>query len=243
MKLRPSVLTSNLLALLLVFSLEGCARTKVKKTLDDSMLVIPRPTWILVHKFTAPARAVSLDPSPGKKLARNNKRQSDLDAQEEIAEAMAEVTADRLVRKLKKLGLRALRVEQGESASSLGSALEIQGDFLSIEEGRRMRRMLLGFGTGSAKLKAKVDVHSLFGGRSQLVQQFTVIAKSGRKPGAAVTVGAGGAAGQAAAAAVASTVTSIASEKLSGELNTLAKKSADGMVKQLKKLFERQGWI
>ena len=74
MKLRSLVLISSLLALVLVFNLEGCARIKVQKTIDyGGMREIPRPTRVLVHKFTAPAYTVALDQSPGKKLARNEK--------------------------------------------------------------------------------------------------------------------------------------------------------------------------
>ena len=75
------------------------------------------------------------------------------------------------------------------------------------------------------------------------MEKFTIDAKSGRKPGMAVFVGAGALMGHAAVATVVSGGVSAASEKFSANVEADAKRTAKEIAKRLGQFFVQQGWI
>ena len=77
----------------------------------------------------------------------------------------------------------------------------VSGNILSIDQGNRTRRNVVGFGVGESKVTAKVNVYIQAPGEApRLLQSFNADSESGKKPGLAVA-GVGAAAGSAATAA------------------------------------------
>src|SRR5262245_1580224 len=71
------------------------------------------------------------------------------------------------------------------------SALMIRGQFLSIDEGNRTERMVIGLGLGRTKVEADVQAVDLTPGSEQTVETLQATGESGAKPGAAEAMGVG----------------------------------------------------
>src|SRR2546428_6872216 len=87
-----------------------------------------------------------------------------------------------------------------------------QGQFLTIDEGNRLRRMVIGFGVGGTDLRTKVQVYQGTEAAPLLLQEFEAKAESSKKPGMGPMVGVGAAATSAASAAAVSGGVRIATE-------------------------------
>src|SRR2546425_9517270 len=80
----------------------------------------------------------------------------------------------------------------------------IHGQFLTIDEGNRLRRMVIGFGVGGTDLRTKVQVYQGTEAAPLLLQEFEAKAESSKKPGMGPMAGVGAAATSAASAAAVS---------------------------------------
>lgn len=133
-----------------------------------------------------------------------------------VGRAVANALAKELVKEIQNLGLPAERAAGTPPAS--GNILEIEGQFLSIDEGNRAERVIIGFGLGRTSVKANVQLYDAAAAGRRAVEKFATDAKSGRKPGMALFVGAGALAGHAAVSALVSGGVSAASEKFSANV-------------------------
>ena len=92
-------------------------------------------------------------------------------------------------------------------------------------------------------VKTNVQVYDATTTDRRAVEKFTTDAKSGRKPGMAVFVGAGALAGHAAVSTLVSGGLSAASEKFSANVEADAKRTAKEIAQRLGVFFVGQGWI
>ena len=145
-----------------------------------------------------------------------------------------------LVDEIRKLGLRA---EPAAVASpGAGTTLSIEGQVLSINEGNKTRRLIIGFGAGASEVRTLTQVYEVTGGAHRLVDDFYTTAKSSRKPGVGPMGGAGAAAGRAATSAAVSGGVGLASER-SQTAEADAQHAAREIAKELAKFFVEQRWI
>jgi hypothetical protein len=144
--------------------------------------------------------------------------------------------------KASRLLLEAALTEEPAPVAS-GPTLAISGLFLSIDEGNRAERVVIGLGAGRSEVRTSVQVAELFPEGRWLVELFEIDAKSGRKPGAAETMGAGAAAGTLAASAAITAAGSVAAEAFGADVEADAERTAAKIATALQSLFERQGWI
>ena len=156
-----------------------------------------------------------------------------------IARSVSESLSLEFARTLQELGFSVERGMRG--ASDAANILIIEGEFIRIDEGSPLPRLVVGFGSGAAKVQTRVRVYQ--GPRRKKLLDFTTDADSGKMPGAAVTVSAG---------AVAPTIISaglLAGNALAtgfqnrADVNQLARSSAEQAVRYLSEFFARQGWI
>jgi hypothetical protein len=91
--------------------------------------------------------------------------------------------------------------------------------------------------------KTNVQLYDTSATGRRAVEKFTTDAKSGRKPGMALFVGAGALAGHAAVSTLVSGGVSAASEKFSANVEADAKRTAKEIARRLSDFFFRQGWI
>jgi len=151
--------------------------------------------------------------------------------------AVAQALSEHLVKELRKLGLDA---ERGVgSPQQSGNDLAIGGHFLSIDEGNRTSRVVIGLGAGRTDVQAEVQVYQ----NGLVIDQLETDAKSGAKPGMAETMGAGAAADRLATSAVVSAGLAGASEAFGANVEADAARTAKKITKELKVFFAREGWI
>ncbi len=153
---------------------------------------------------------------------------------------MAKALAEELVRGLLDLGFAVERKPRGTPIRI--RQLLIDGEFLDVDEGNRLQRLVIGFGAGASKIDT--EVHVYYGVRRRKLLDFKTHADSGKMPGAAATVGAGVAVTGAVTAATAATSAAAGAVKeYQSEVERMAAHSAQQAVAYLSTFFAKQGWI
>ncbi len=229
----------NVWLLIVVGSLVGCGRTEVQ-TLITYPGELPRPDRVLVYDFALKPDDVSLDGAIGKKLVHLMEGGSKTEEELKVGQAVANVLSENLVKEIRDLGLP---VERAAGASPLsGNTLLVKGQFLSIDQGNRLRRLVIGLGVGGTEVKTLVQVYEATAAGQRLVEEFDTTAKSSRKPGMAETVGVGAAAGVAAESAAVSGGLGVATAHRQG-VEADAQRTAKEVARKLAHFFASQGWI
>lgn len=105
---------------------------------------------------------------------------------ETTAAGLVDLLADSLTGELTKRNLPATRVDAVHSLPRKGWI--VRGQFVQVDEGNRVRRAVVGFGSGATDMQIEVEVSDL---ASYPEEPFLVMGThtgSGRKPGAVVTL-------------------------------------------------------
>jgi Domain of unknown function (DUF4410) len=227
--------------LALLLTLAACGPSKVEPLDTYRGAALPRPDLVIVSDFVAAPDAVTLDRGLGARLRSAISGSSAAARQSEDERKVAAAIAKTLVREIRTLGLAVL--QSNEVAATGTNKLVVAGQILTINEGNRTRRTLIGLGAGRSTVAARADVYYAAGGAEpSLVESFKADAESGRKPGAAETMGVGAAAGTVAESAAVTVGTNVA-PALSGDVSGDGERMAKAIAKQMAKFFVAQGWI
>ena len=224
---------------LAVAGVSACGRTSVE-SVDVKAVSLPRPQLIVVHDFGASASAVALDSAIGARVMEALKGNQEVQDHLKVGQEVGKVLTENLVKEIGKLGIPA--VAAANATPVAGPTLQIEGQFVTVDEGNRMRRAVIGFGAGASEVRTMVQVFETTNEGRRLVEDFYTTAKSSRKPGFGPMAGMGAAVGRAATSAAVSGGVGVAtahSQTVEGD----AKNTADEIVKELKKFFTEQGWI
>ena len=226
-------------ALLVASIFLGCAQTEVVSRKDHvGAKSLQMPSRILVYNFEVPPSNVSLDTSAGKKMSRGSTSQTE--QARRIGEAAADALSRKLVDQIRKLGMPAERAYGSPLPQERD--LVIDGQFLTIDEGHRMARFVIGFGVGASKVKTQVYVYQIDRGGRRLIKQFQTVAKGSKKPGIATPLAVGGVTGNVARGAAIGGGVGVASEVMGG-VESDAARTAKEISKDLADIFIQQGWI
>ena len=203
---------------------------------------LPPPHAIVVTDFTLAPEQIRLDTSPGASLRRALHGETLDQAVEGAAHATQQALAERLTERLQAMGLSVTHLPA--AAVPPPGTLLVQGQFVSVNEGNRTRRMLIGFGAGKSSVTADAQLYYLADPRTpQFLRAFEGSADSGHMPGAAATMGAGAAAQAGAEAAALSAGARAISEKYGSGDAANAIKLADALADQIGAFAAEQGWI
>ena len=222
--------SSLLLAGAVIGANAGCAKAVVEPRNVEATRE-PRPTKIIVYDFAVTAAEVS--PHEGIAIGATSARDN-VELGHDVATALAKQLADDLRE-------QGFVVERGRRGSPIGPhELAIEGEFLDVAEGDQMKRLVIGFGAGAAKVDTAVHV---FYGRERIAD-FRTHADSGKMPGAAATLGAGAAAEGAVTGTMLATNAATGSYKeYHSQVERMSARSAEQAARYLSELFGRQGWI
>lgn len=241
---RSAVLTGTAARLAMVAmavaAMAGCARVStehVQRTTDR----LARPTVILVYDYQVSPSEVRLDSALSSQIKRAVKGTPKTEDQTKVEQEVSRVLTTTLIDELRKLGIPA---EPARMASSVSRpALSIEGQIMSIDEGNKAKRLVIGLGSGASEVQTLTQVYEMTSGDGhRLVEDFYTTVKSSRKPGFGPMAGIGAAAGLAAAhIAAAGGVGAVTSLSQTVEADT--KHGAKQIAKELAKLFVQQGWI
>jgi len=230
-------------AILLVVTLVGCARTVVQPQLETRAQGLQRPDRILVFNFAVSTDEVSTNQGVLARVRAAASGTSQEEKELEIGQQVSDSLAEALVKGIQGLGLPAERASR-DTPLPPGNVLLISGHFLNVDEGNQLRRTMIGFGAGQSSVDTQVQVSSPSDSGSRLLLDFSTHADSGEAPGAAATMGVGAAAtgGVSAAMTAANAGVGVAKTRR-GSVESLASHSADQTVAYLSEFFAKQGWI
>jgi Domain of unknown function (DUF4410) len=215
----------------------ACSQTGIRKTALTSETNLPRPSRIVVYDFAVSEEEVK----EYQGIMRQQPAIKDPAERERLlAQEVKDALAGELVDGLKSLGFVVERVQRGTRAT--GNEMVIDGQFLTVDEGNPLHRLVIGFGSGTTYVQTQVQVYQAPAARK--IMEFTTQSDSGKLPGAAPTLGAGAVvqggvtAGMAVANATAAGVRTYKSD-----IARMAADSGDQAARYLSEFFAKQGWI
>ena len=229
---------SCLLVLLLV---SACAPTQTtgRRSYDGGQS-LAKPTRIIVYDFAATADDVAASSA----ITGNYKRRSTRQTANEIrlGRELGRRVAAALVKKILAMKLPAERFGAGP-LPQIGDYV-ITGEFVSIDEGDRSKRMIIGFGAGASRLMTAVEKYRITASGPKLVSSADIEAKGGKAPGMALPlVVMGGILGGPVGAAAVSGGSNILQELGPERIQATADRTASEIAKHLRDNFRRRGWI
>ena len=227
--------------LFLLILLPLCANAGTKVTDQDEMVTgkIPKPGQIWVYDFGA----TPADVPDESMLAPAAKQPQPPQTQDQIAAGRrlgAEIATE-LVARITAMGMPA---ERGTAATTPAiNDLVIRGQLVSVSEGDKAKRILIGFGGGESDLQAAVEGFQMTDQGLRQLGRGDTKSTAGKTPG----IGFGALTTIATHNPVGLIVTTGVKvhEEHAGtdKLDTRAKDTADKIAEALEKRFKEQGWI
>jgi hypothetical protein len=242
----PKLAINSLLwaGLLVALIIAGCGPASINPGTETQPVSTGRPTAIVVYDFAVSSAEVTQNQAIFQRALRAVTMNSDEQQASELqtGHETAKDLSDTLVKQLTDLGFNAQVAQRGTPAPN--GALLIDGQFVNIDEGNRLRRLVIGFGAGASKLDTQVKVYQVAGGTTAQLLDFTTHAESGKMPGAAFTMGAGAAAqGGVTAATGAATMGLAGAKTYRSATGYLAGSTAKQIVAYFSQYAANQGWI
>jgi hypothetical protein len=221
----------------------GCAPTNVQQE-NMAVAQLNRPSLILVYDFAVTPQEVELDTGLSADIMRQyEQHKGETRTAEEIktGHKVADALAEELVQKIRSFGLWA---ERGYGAPYGNEKdLLVKGQLLSIDEGNRTERVVVGLGAGRTSVQANVQVYEMTAKGLAEVDALRGSAKSGYKPGMGEMMGLGAITGHLLASTVVSGTLAGVSEMTSATVEADAKRLAEKIAADLGNFFVDQGWI
>ena len=224
-------------AALLCVLVSACAQTGIRRAALVAETNLARPTRILLYDFTVSEQDVKeyqgiMRQQPNIKDAAERERLLAM----EVKDALAEEVVDALT----PLGFVVERV--GRESKATGSDLVIDGQFLTVDEGNPLSRLVVGFGTGSSTVQSQVQLYQ--GKEARKLMEFTTQSDSSKMPGAAPMLGAGAVVqGGVTAGMVVANATVSGVKTYKSDVARMAAASGDQVARYLSEFFAKQGWI
>jgi hypothetical protein len=229
-----------LLAALLII---GCASATVTPEAVAPPVTAVRPARIVVYDFAVSSAEVTLNQSILQRTYRAvQPNEGSQPSQLETGHAVAKDLADSLVKDLQGLGFTVEKRQRGTRVT--GNVLIVDGEFLNVDEGNRLRRLVIGFGAGASKVDTRLQVYQVSDGSPRRVLEFETHVESAKMPGAAVTMGAGAAATGAVTVGSAAVAAGMAGVKAhQSSMGALTDETSEQVTAYLSQYFAKQGWI
>jgi Domain of unknown function (DUF4410) len=227
--------TACLLALVVM---AGCASTEVTEQQRYEGEKLARPDRIIVHDFTADPAAVPPESAFAAELAG---APTPTPEQLEVGRRLGAQVATELVAELRHMGLPAMAAAEGPPPQP--NDIVLRGYFVSVDEGRAGRRVLVGFGAGAAELRTAVEAYQMTADGLRPLGRREIRSEGGELPGMVVPL--------AVVAATANPIGLIVggAAKATGEvtgsetIEGAAERTAKEIAAQLHTAAEQQGWI
>ena len=197
---------------------------------------LPKPYKILIVDFTVPPDVVSMDQSAAVRLQRRRLQRREPDADwstEASAKQVQAAFAETMISELQKTAVPAETVPADDAAMP-ACTLMVHGEFTTINQGNKTKRMMVGFGRGASDVEAHVTVSLTTDAQPVVLSEFNLKSKSGKKPGAAAGMGVGSVAVGAAAGGVGDRKASVEAD---------ASRMARAVARQIGELMVSQKWI
>lgn len=246
-----SCLRAASLAALFAASLSSSAQNAVDKVLVGNTKVtmihsysgkdkLSKPALVTVFNFDLPIDAVTIDRSMEAHILNHDPiahMKGDAGQASDPAAVAAKVQAafsKRLINELKKTKIPVTSADSSAASNPPAYVLTVRGAFTAVRQGNMGARMMIGFGRGASDVKAHVVVSLIAPGSPILLAEFDLESVSGKKPGAAATMGVG-----SAAASVGTSTATDSKASVEGDTTRMAKTVAT----EIEDLMVAQQWI
>ena len=238
-KFRPHVWIAPvfLMSVACMASKNPVAHVDIKVTKSyEGIQPLPRPDRVVVYDFTVSTSVVQTDKMPGIR-----QRMKVAHSSEDAATYAGEQVQDQIARDMikgleKRLKAAGIPVEKGTPEMKLtGNSLVVHGTITKLNQGHRLRRGSVGLGAGASDVETDCQISMQTDGNDVLLSALETKAKSGKKPGMAVTMGAG------AAPAVAGGVTGATAHKSTPQGD--ASRTGAALAKHIAGMMKAKGWI
>jgi len=230
--------------LLTALLIAGCASATVTPERVAAPATPARPARIVVYDFAVSSAEVTLNSSILAQTYRKAESNEGSPPPSRLAtgHAVAKDLSNALVKDLEGLGFTVEKLRRGTPVT--GNVLIVDGAFLNVDEGNRLRRLAIGFGAGASKLDTRVNVYQTSDGVPHRVLEFGTHVESSKMPGAAVTMGAGAAAQGAVTAGSAAVAAGMAGAKAHlSSMGALTDETSEQITAYLSQYFAKQRWI
>ncbi|WP_213805355.1 DUF4410 domain-containing protein [Granulicella sp. dw_53] len=212
----------------------GEAKVKVIRSYTGAAL--PRPPNTIVYDFAIPESAISQDNSLAERLHEHHQSRQGNDSDTSpatIAAELNDIFSKTLVGELQKATQPVARAATADAPPPQHS-LVVRGEFTGVSQGDRGKRILIGLGRGASNVEAHVTVTLLNESQQIVLSEFTLKSGSGKKPGAAETMGVGG-------IAVGAATGSVSDKKETIEADT--RRMAQAVAKEISQIMASQQWV
>jgi hypothetical protein len=221
----------------------ACAPTQVQEAGRYRGPPLPPPQRIFVADLGVMPGDVKLDDGVRARLVRELSNEPASDARVDAGRQAAGAVTEEVASRLRGYGLPAERAAAAPPRLP-GPSVVVEGHVVSVDEGNRTRRTIVGFGAGQSSVAVEVQVYYRQGAAPPLLlDQFELRAASPRAPGAIGTVGAGAVAGRVAEAAAATGILHGVSETRSADPGSEGRRIGDALALRLGRLFADLGWV
>lgn len=233
---RPIVLSLAIVA-------AGCAGAQVTgQSPQAAPITNVRPNAVVIYPFAVSADEVTLNEGFFQKAYRQMSGTDQTADQLQIAHQTAQNVCVQVAANLTKKGINASCLSRGTPPTG-NNVMIIDGQFTDINEGNRLRRMVIGLGAGQSTLDTSVQTYQKTDQGSQQLAEFSTHADSGYMPGAGITGPAGAAAGGAtAAASLGVNLAAGGVKNFTSSTGFLADKTATQITDQISSYYAQQGW-
>jgi Domain of unknown function (DUF4410) len=232
---------SSRIYVMIVLTLAGCAGAKVVQRSQTIPAEWSHPSLIVVFPFAVDPSEVTLDQSVTQTTGSSASSDNESAARLALAHQIANSVCRQVVYGLNAKGYKAVCANRGVAISD-SNILVIVGEFHDIKEGNRLRRLIVGLGSGASSLDAGVSMYQRVDGKFHPLLAFKTHADSGMMPGAAIMAPVGVAAGSSAAAVVGMNAVAGKAKEHSSTTGSLSDKTADQVVQTMRDYFIRAGW-
>lgn len=226
------------------FLLAACARERVTEEGGGYRgPPLPRPQKIFVADLGVMADDVKLDEGVRARLMREVSSEPVSVERETAGRQAAGAVTEEVAARLRSFGLPAERAQTTPPRPTAPNVV-VEGHLLSVDQGNRTRRTILGFGAGQSQVVVEVQAYFRDGAAApRLIDQFEASAESPRTPGALGTVGVGAVGGRLAEAAAASGILHTVTELRSADTGAEGRRIGDALALRLGQRFAELGWI
>lgn len=142
---------------------------------------LPKPTQVVIQDFTTSGVVVTMD-----RHGRVNHLHHDVPTQDTLIRQVQDSFATALIGQFKKAGIESSNMS--DASAVVGPALIIQGEFIAVNQGNRVRRFMVGFGRGASDIKTHLVVSLVENGNKTVLLDCNIKSQSDKSPGALVSL-------------------------------------------------------
>jgi hypothetical protein len=235
------VMRNSLAVFATMISLSACSSTDAEVTRQaENTGKLPYPDQFYVYDFAVSPAGVPADSAEADELSAATDDPQANAERNALERDIAEYLSIQLVDRLKGLGLPAVR--WAGPAPKNQNSYSLEGQFVTIDEGNAVKRMIIGFGAGGVEVRVLAQIYQLRSGARHLLGEAEVSAESSKKPGLAATLPIGAAISGVGTAAAVGTGIGVITE-MNTDVRESVEDTADAIVELLEPRMEDHGWL